>query len=98
MKVKDIIKKCLDIDVYDEMDCIGLPMTAPIRLTPEGKKYFKKVLNFKIHIEPENGIARLKTKSPFERSRILKQERAIEFFNTAAGYGNKADYDRWFAT
>lgn len=91
MKVKDFIKQKINIDVYDTTDDIGLPLTAPVNLTAEGEKYFADALNFNIAIEQDNEIARVKTKS------LKSRMQAIEFFNAAARYCTKADYERWFA-
>lgn len=91
MKVKDFIKQKINIDVYDSADDIGVPLTTPVSLTAEGEKYFADALNFNITIEQDNGIARVKTRS------LKSRMQAIEFFNAAAGYCTKADYERWFA-
>lgn len=91
MKVKEFIKQKINIDVYDTTNDIGLPLTAPVSLTDEGEKYFADVLNFNIAIEQDNEIARVKTKS------LKSRMQAIEFFNAAARYCTKADYERWFA-
>ncbi len=90
MKVKDFIKKKINIDVYDSTDDIGLPLTAPVNLTAEGEKYFADALNLNIAIEQDNGIARVKTRS------LKSRMQAIEFFYAVAGYCDKADYNRWF--
>ena len=90
MKVKDFIKQKINIDVYDTTDDIGVPLTAPVSMTDEGKRYFADVLDLNIAIEQDNEIARVKTRS------LKSRMQAIEFFYAVAGYCTKADYNRWF--
>ena len=99
MKIKDFINLWADgtrddIDVYDDVcEELGIAYCGGYKLTKEGEKEFKEVLEYDIlvgggvaivHVDDEEGIWQKKLKN------------AKRFFYAAAGYCNCDDYDRWF--
>ena len=50
MKIKDLIKKDIDVEVYDNVtqEIIDISFVGPLELTEEGKEKFKEVLEYDI--------------------------------------------------
>ena len=106
MTVKEFVEKWADgtqddIDVYDDVcEEVAIAYCGCLKLTDEGRKHFKDVLNYTIdvndsissnevpwaivYVDDEEGVWQ------------EKLEKAKEFFYSAAGYCSCDDYDKWF--
>lgn len=93
MKVKDLIREDIDIDVVDDYDerC-WMAKCGAYRLTDAGVQMFHRVLDIDVDIKDDNSYKRA----------VLHCETAKEaneckvFFLSLAGYCAAEDYDRWF--
>lgn len=97
MKVKDLIKMDIDIDVYDNVtdDGIGIAFCGAQELTDEGKAKFEIALNLDVEIEDDVAIVNVESGiSPEKWKSNLRN--ASEFFYSAAGYCADSDYQKWF--
>ena len=99
MKVIEFIQLDIDIDIIDtETDDLCVGFVGPLRLTNEGKEYFKEVLNYEISIpkhckNPEAEIIITgKTNKEIDRQINLIKD----FFNSAAGYCSNINWHKWF--
>lgn len=98
MKVKDLIKMDVDIDIEDNV-CqeIGLAFVGPIELTEEGKKYFKDVLEYNVTLYEREEWASVKCNDQEPEIKWLEKfKKTFEFFKACAGYCSVTDYDKWF--
>lgn len=94
MKIKDFIKKDIDIDVYDNVcEELGIAFCGAMELTEEGKKKFAKVLEYDIEINQKYGYAVVDINYDDWEDR-LKEVKA--FFYALAGYCRADNYDKWF--
>lgn len=104
LTVKEFIERWADgeeddVDVYDDVcEAISVCYCGGIRLTAEGEKHFKDVLNYTIdvndscddvpwaivNVDGEEGVWQEKLK------------KAKEFFYSAAGYCSDDNYTKWF--
>ena len=102
MKVKEFIEMWSDgthsdVDVYDDVcDEIGIAYCGEIKLTKEGKKEFKDVLDYEIDPDEEHCIAIIHVDDE-EGIWQKKLKKAKQFFYSAAGYCADEDYQKWFA-
>ena len=97
MKVKDLIKLDIDIDVYDNVtdDGIAIAFCGPIELTDEGKFKFEIALNREVELS--DGVAVVNVEDEyFPDNWELYLKNASEFFYSAAGYCSESDYQKWF--
>ena len=97
MKVKDLIKMDIDVDVYDNVtdDGIAVAFCGAQELTEEGKAEFEIALNLDVEIEGDVAIVNVESGiHPEKWESNLKN--ASRFFWSAAGYCNDSDYQRWF--
>ncbi len=91
MKVKDIISRDIDVDVYsDYTDELATAFVGPIRLTEEGEKEFYEALNYDIDLNEKEGCCIVHCDNDRQLSK------ASHFFNAAAGWCSEDDYDKWF--
>ena len=98
MKVKDLIKMNVDIDIDDNV-CqeIGLAFVGPIELTKEGEEKFKEVLEYEVKLYEKEGWASVKCNDQEPQIKwIEKFRKTFEFFKACAGYCSAKDYDKWF--
>ena len=89
MKVKDLLKEDIDIDVCDDYDeSCYIAFCGPLKLTAAGEKRFKSALerDVKLHID----IAILHAEDDREVNELK------ELFWSAAGYCADRDYQKWF--
>ena len=98
MKVRDFIKREIDIDVYDDVcEELGIAFCGPAELTPEGEEKFAEVLDYDIEIVNEgwamwqNAIVHVDGENWRHKLHVAK-----EFFDSLAGFCPCDDYDRWF--
>lgn len=93
MKIKDLIREDIDIDVTDSYDgrCL-LAKCGAYKLTDTGEQMFHRVLDIDVTIEQlgSQQIAVLHTKTEKEANECKV------FFLSLAGYCAAEDYDRWF--
>lgn len=93
MKVKDLIKEKIDIDVIDDYDerC-WIAKCGAYKMTDAGEQMFHRVLDINAHIDTSGicPVAILHCETPTEA-----QECKV-FFLSLAGYCTEEDYNRWF--
>ena len=96
MRVKDFIRLGIPIDICENVFGVVLPTPGRLKLTDEGKKQFKNLLDSKVHIDPDSNVATLKIRGLSYRKNIERQSEAVVFFYTAIGWGWNIDYNKWF--
>ena len=89
MKVKDLLKMDVDIDVCDDYDerCY-IAFCGPQELKPAGKKQFKNALN--ADVDMHKYIAWIHAETDTEADDLY------DFFYSMAGYCADSDYKKWF--
>ena len=100
MKVKDLIKKEIDVDVYDDYtEELAIAFCGSCELTEAGKAYFALALNLHVDLDEENGIAIVNVDDGcFPDSTEENLEKAKEFFYSAAGWCSEKKYNKYFVT
>lgn len=100
MKVKDLIKMEVDVDVYDNVcEELAIAFCGSVELTEHGKFYFEIALNLDVELDEENGIAIVDVEDEFFPDLWkfnLKQ--AEEFFYACAGYCSDKKYNEYFVS
>ena len=95
MKVRDLLNMEIDIDVYDDVcEELGIAFCGPLYLTDAGKNRFSEVLGYNVILR--DGICVVEVDAP-EGIWQHRLDKATEFFESAAGYCDADDYDRWFS-
>lgn len=93
MKVKDLIREDIDIDVIDDYDgrC-WIAKCGAYKLTDAGEQMFHRVLDIKVNIEQVGtqkvSVLHCETEREANECKV--------FFLSLAGYCAADDYDRWF--
>ena len=101
MKVREFVEKWADwekpdVDVYDDVcEELGIAYCGGYKLTKEGEKEFKEVLEYEINPDEKHHIAIVHVDDK-EGIWQKKLKNAKRFFYAAAGYCDCDDYDRWF--
>jgi len=96
MKVKDLIKMDIDIDVYDNVcDDIGIAFCGPLEVTEEGMIEFDTALNLEIELRDDICIVNVEDEF-FPDLWKFNLKNAKSFFWCAAGYCSDKDWNRWF--
>ena len=96
MKIKDFIKKDIDVDVYDNVtqEIIDISFVGPLELTEEGKEKFKEVLEYDVALYEEYTYAIVKCSD--EEPKIkwitnligwLKRNQALKLIDITYDYG-----------
>ena len=94
MKVKDLLVKEIDIDVYDNVvEELGIAFCGAMELTDEGKEKFADVLEYDIEINEDYGVAIVDIDYDDWEDRLKKAKR---LFYSLAGYCSEENYNRWF--
>lgn len=95
MKVKDLIKRDIDIDVYDNVcEELCIAFCGAQELTEEGEEYFAEVLEYTIEeCDEENCVCIVDVDGDDFKHKLKK---AKEFFYAMAGYCSLEDWDKWF--
>ena len=95
MKVKDLLKMDIDIDVYDDVcEELAIAFCGAYDLTDEAKEHFAEALEYDCEIM--NGLDG-RAEIVIVHADSMKQVRkARELFESLAGYCASDDYDRWF--
>ena len=99
MKIKDLIKMDVDVEVYDNVtqEIIDISFVGPLELTEEGKEKFKEVLEYNVVLYEEYKYAIVKCSDEEPKIKwITKAKKAGEFFKACAGYCSTKEYDKWF--
>lgn len=98
MKVKDLLKMSIDIDVYDaDSDGIGIAFCGPMELTEEGKKKFKDVLEYEVEFNKGTcygDIAVVTVPDSEDYDEGLRK--AEDLFYALAGDVSPKKYNNWF--
>ena len=104
MKVKDLIREEIDIDVWDNYDerC-GLAIVGPLNLTEEGKAEFEEVLEMECMIKSygqgefgDCAVVFTDYPSQTEEESERKTELLRVFLLAQAGYVGVEEYEKWF--
>lgn len=99
MKVRDLLKMEIDIDVYDDVcEELGIAFCGAYELTDEAKEHFAEALEYDVEFH-NNGAAIVgivHVDDPDEAVWESRLEKAIELFYSLAGYCAADDYDKWF--
>lgn len=96
MKIRDFIKRDIDIDVHDDVSGeLYIAFVGPLELTPEGEEHFSDVLDLEIEVEAGDNLATVHIDTP-DDSWKRKLRAATDFFWSAAGYCSVTDYETWF--
>lgn len=100
MKVKDLIKMDVDVDVYDNVcEELAIAFCGACELTDEGIAYNEVALNLDVELDEENGIAIVDVNDEFFPDLWeFKLKKAKEFFYSAAGWCSEEKYNRYFKT
>lgn len=94
MKVKDLLRMQIDIDVYDNVcEELGIAFCGAMKLTNKGKKRFADALEYDIILDGHNNVAIIDIDFPDWEDRLAK---AKELFYSLAGYCDDCDYEEWF--
>ena len=97
MKVKDLLKMDIEIDVYDDVcEELAICFCAPQEMTEEGMKHFAEVLEYEIDIDTFNDCATVHVDGDDGNGWKKRLRKAEEFFYSAAGYCADTDYRKWF--
>lgn len=99
MKVKDLLKMEIDVDVYDNVcEELAIAFSGAIKLTEEGRKHFANVLEYDVNILENPFLGQVAIVDIDDKEGIWqkKLEGAKELFYSLAGYCSSTDYDRWF--
>ena len=100
MKVKDLLKMEVDIDVYDSVcDDIGIAFCGPMELTDKGLAKFDKAINLPCVLRNygDSVICIVEVEDEVDPNLWKKNlKRAKELFYALAGYCAADDYDEWF--
>ena len=99
MKVRDLIKMPIDIDMYDDVcEELAIAFCGPLVLTEEGEKQFAEVLEYEVTLHNNGschvGIVEIDDEEDDVWEARLKK--AKKFFYGAAGYCTVDEYEKWF--
>ena len=92
MKVRELIQKSIDVDVYDNIcEELGIAFVGPLHLTSEGRLEFSDVLELDVEVSDNYAIVQFN-----EDSWKSELSKACKFFNSAAGFCSVENYNKWF--
>ena len=95
MKVRDLLKMDVDIDVYDDVcDSLSIAFCGPAELTEEGEAHFATALSLDFTFIGD--VALIHVDDPDEKTWKRNLKQAKELFCGLAGYCSEADYNKWF--
>ena len=91
MKVKELIKMEIDVDVYDSLtDILAIAFVGPLLLTEDGEKEFKEVLELEATLNLDNRYCIINCEN------MMEVKKCAKFFKAAAGYCSEENYNKWF--
>lgn len=98
MKIKDLLKLDIDVDVYDNVeDGIEIAFCGPMELTDAGKEKFADVLEYDCVLQNDICMVYTDEQDGVKFDKYKKRLRIAEyFFYALAGYCSADDYDKWF--
>ncbi len=97
MKVKDLLKMDIDVDVYDDVcESLAIAFCGPQPLTEEGKKEFSEVLALPVILDRSFAACTVEIDDPDEKTWKRRLRKAKKLFESAAGYCAAEDWDKWF--
>lgn len=100
MKVKDLINLDICVDVVDDVtEELYIAFDGPLILTEEGKRKFEEVLEYPVGMntdDPRLPVAIIGIDDDEESVWEARLEKAIEFFESAAGLCSSKEFDSWF--
>lgn len=100
MKVRELLKQDIDIDVYDNVtDELGVAFCGPMELTEAGIRRFGEVLDYEAKLTNKGNYiyALIDVNDPEDEDGWeRKLELAKELFEGMAGLCSSADYELWF--
>ena len=99
MKVRDLLKMEIDIDVYDDVcEELGIAFCGAVELSEEAKEHFAEALDYDLSFQGSGkyAIAIVHVDDPNEKVWKRRLAKAKELFYSLAGYCDADDYDRWF--
>lgn len=95
MKVKDLLKMEISIDVYDNVcEELAIAFEGPMELTEAGKEKFAEVLEYDVSVDDGVAIVDVddENESEFERKLAM----AKELFESMAGWCTMDEGKEWF--
>lgn len=101
MKVRDLIKMEIDIDVYDDVcEELQIAFVGPVELTQEGKNKFGDILDLDVDLRDvyvgDSHSFRCYKEALVHCEDESTARKAAELFNSLAGYCAADDYEEWF--
>lgn len=100
MKVKDLINLDICVDVVDDVtEELYIAFDGPLILTEEGKRKFEEVLEYPVDMntdDPRLPVAIIGIDDNEDSVWEARLEKAIEFFESAAGLCSSKEFDSWF--
>lgn len=100
MKVKDLLKMDIDVDVVDDVcEELYIAFCGAYKLTDAGKRKFREVLNYECEFHrlcSDDLLCIIHVDDPDEKIWTRKLRKAKELFYSLAGYCAAEDYDKWF--
>lgn len=96
--MRDLIAQEIDIYVYDDVcEELEIALRGPMELTAEGEKEFAEVLDYDITIyNLSRGGYQVVSVHVDGDDWKKKLRKAKKFFDSAAGYCDVNDYEKWF--
>ena len=97
MKIYEFLCEPIDIDVIDDVtDDLWIAFCGPMKLTEEGEKHFKSVLNLEVEYRNNwEGMVACVLLDHLKNWERLERK-CIELFEAMAGYCSVEDWDKWF--
>ena len=101
MKVRELLKMDIDIDVYDNVtEELAVAFCGPMELTEAGLRRFGEVLDYSVELAKDKGsyiYAIVAVDDPEDEDGWeCKLELAKELFESMAGLCSATDYELWF--
>ena len=97
MKVKDLIKEEIDVDVYDNVcEELAIAFCGSVELTEYGEKHFYTALNLDVELDENNGVAIVNVETENGKPWESNLRKAQEFFYSCAGYCSDEKYNKYF--
>lgn len=95
MKVKDLLKMNIDIDVVDDYcEDLWIAFCGAYELTEDGIEHFAQALEYPVELNSR--VAIVCVDDPEEKVARKQLRKAKELFYSLAGYCSEEDYNKWF--
>lgn len=99
MKVKELLKMDVDIDVYDDVcEELAIAKCGAYELSEEAQKHFAEALEYDCELHSDGGYTVCIAHVDDHDESVWKHKlsMACELFYSLAGYCAADDYDKWF--